>query len=469
MHALIPDDLVSKLNQLQQRILAEGLPVLIIFEGSSGRVIGRVNNELIRCLEPRGVIYNHFDPADPACPRTILDFLQQTPGKGQIGLCDRSWYSQMIERSEKDGEDEALDGMLDDINDFERYLVQNGVLLIKVLLRATESAVKRYGPLYGPSVPRRSFLSMDHIDPAKYREVMFDRVYERTDTEYAPWSMVTVRAVEETVLETAETIITAIEDGLKAEPSPHLPAKIESVYPNPRKNKERGEEPSSYEDVLNQLSEELGELQMELSVSGRSMVVCFEGWDAAGKGSCIKHLCHALNPRGYEVFQTKAPTEEEAKHTYLWRFSKSVPRRGRITVYDRTWYGRMMVEHIEGFCSEEEYRRSPLEINAFERIMVSNGTILLKFWLDITPDEQLARFKKRTKDPLKKWKITEEDWRNRERWDDYDAHVDVMIGSTNTEYAPWTVVWSDNKKYSRVKVLKAVVEVLRRELGKQPL
>jgi polyphosphate kinase 2 (PPK2 family) len=207
---------------------------------------------------------------------------------------------------------------------------------------------------------------------------------------------------------------------------------------------------------------------MDLSLSDRSMVVCFEGWDAAGKGSCIKHLCHALNPRGYEVFQTKAPTEEESRHTYLWRFCKGIPTKGHITVYDRTWYGRMMVEHIEGFCTEEEYRRSPIEINTLEKIMVNNGAILLKFWLDITPEEQLRRFKKRADDPLKQWKITEEDWRNRAKWDEYDSHVDAMIESTNTDRAPWTVVDSNNKKHSRITVLKTVVDVLREELGQRP-
>jgi len=203
---------------------------------------------------------------------------------------------------------------------------------------------------------------------------------------------------------------------------------------------------------------------MDLSVSGRSLVVCFEGWDAAGKGSCIKHLCHALNPRGYAVYQTKAPTEEESKHTYFWRFLKGIPDRGHITVFDRTWYGRMMVEHIEGFCTEEEYRRSPFEINSFERMMVSDGMILLKFWLDISPDEQLARFNCRMGDPLKQWKMTDEDWRNRSKWDEYDAHVDAMIESTNTDHAPWTVINAASKQYARVEVLRTVVSALKKEL-----
>ncbi|MDR2699100.1 MAG: hypothetical protein LBB30_05450 [Candidatus Methanoplasma sp.] len=462
MQALIPERLETELNRLQQSILAERLPVLVIFEGSIGRVIGRVNSELIRCLEPRGVIYTHFDPAADG-PRSMTDFLRRTPGKGQIGLFDRSWYSAMIELYGCE-EQEELDRMLESYNGFERYLVRNGVLLIKIILKTTAAAAEEYGPQYGPAAEKTSFLSIDLTDPAKYREAMFEHIYERTDTEHAPWNKIIVRDIGETVTETAEAIIAAIKERLRAGPPTDVPREIDARYDDPRKDAECDAECERYDEVMNRLSEELGELQTDLSLSGRSLAVCFEGWDASGKGSCIKHLCHALNPRGYEVFQTKAPTEEESEHTYLWRFSRCVPEKGRITIFDRTWYGRMLVEHVEGFCTEEEYRRSPSEINVFERIMTENGTILLKFWLDITPGEQLKRFKKRAADPLKQWKITDEDWRNRAKWDEYEEHVGVMMRSTNTDHAPWTAVDSNDKKYARAKVLKTVVEALRKEL-----
>ena len=464
MQALIPDRLLCELNGLQQDILKKELPVLIIFEGSSGRVIGRVSNELIRCLEPRGVIYTHFDPEDTDGPRPIFDFVHRTPGKGQIGLFDRSWYSSAIERYSSDEKNKELETMLDMCNDLERYLAVNGVLLIKIIFRASGPALKEYGHQYGPAVPKRSFLSMDHIDPAKYTEVMFDRVYKKTNTEHSPWNQIKVKNLSETVLETVRTIVKVTKDRLASEPPVRSPPEIERIYDNPRGGSVPCLRCDQYEDTISKLSEELWELQMELSLSGRSVIICFEGWDASGKGSCIKHLCHALNPRGYEVFQTKAPSEEESKHTYLWRFGEGVPKKGRIAIYDRTWYGRMMVEPIEGFCTEEEYRRSPAEINALERMMANGGAILIKFWLDISPEEQLARFRKRENDPLKNWKITAEDWRNRSRWDEYSEHVDAMIESTNTEHAPWTVVASDNKKYARVKVLETVVGTLRKEL-----
>ena len=238
MHALIPDALLTELNALQQRILREGLPVLVVFEGSSGRVIGRVNSELIRCLEPRGVLYVHFDPAADAS-RPILDFLHKTPGRGQIGLFDRSWYSMIIEKFNEDEKKKEFKSMLDVSNDLERYLVLNGVFLIKIILKATESAIEKYGKEYGPRIPKKSFLSMDHIDPAKYREVMFDQVYEKTDTEYAPWNKILVKGINETVIETVEKIIGMVNSRLDAGPRPYDPPKIDRIYPNPRKNMER--------------------------------------------------------------------------------------------------------------------------------------------------------------------------------------------------------------------------------------
>ena len=464
MEALIPEVLMNELNQLQQMVLTKRLPVLVLFEGSSGRVLGRVNSELIRCLEPRGVIYTHFDPTSYGGPIPILSFFQRMPGKGQIGLFDRSWYSSIIEQYNGNEKSKELEMMLEVSNGLERYLILNGVLLIKISLMVPPPSWKEFVDQYAPRASRKSFLSMDHIDPEKYNEKIFDKVYEKTNTDYAPWNTIQVKDVRTTVLETAETIMKAIRKRLVSELPVNALPEIEHTYANPRKEIDFDKKCPDYEDRIYELSEKLGELQTKLAQSDRSMVVCFEGWDASGKGSCIKHLCHALNPRGYDVYQTKAPVEEESNHTYLWRFIKGIPEKGHITVFDRTWYGRMMVEHIEGFCTEEEYRRSPVEINAFEQILTNSGTILLKFWLDITPEEQLARFEKRTDDQLKQWKITEEDWRNRAKWDAYSEHVDIMLESTNTEHAPWSVIEANNKKYTRVTVLETVVKALKKEL-----
>ncbi|AGI47591.1 hypothetical protein TALC_00592 [Thermoplasmatales archaeon BRNA1] len=215
---------------------------------------------------------------------------------------------------------------------------------------------------------------------------------------------------------------------------------------------------------MDRLSTDLEGLQILLSLSGMSVVLVFEGWDAAGKGGCIKHIAHALNPRGYLIDRVKKPTATDLAHTYLWRFASYMPRPGHISIFDRSWYGRMMVEPIEGFCTPEEYSRSADEINTMEHMLADSGAIVIKFWLDITKDEQEVRFNARKEDPLKSWKLTDEDWRNREKWDVYEEYVDRMIASTNTPYAPWVVVPANNKKAAQMQVMSAVVSELKKRL-----
>ena len=209
----------------------------------------------------------------------------------------------------------------------------------------------------------------------------------------------------------------------------------------------------------------LYELQTRLAASDRSLVVGFEGRDAAGKGSAIRHLTRALNPRGYKVVEIKAPTAEERSYTYLRRFAEHMPDAGRITVFDRTWYGRMTVEPIEGLCSEDEYERSASEINAMEKCMTDNGILLVKIWLDVSAEEQLRRFEKRAADELKQWKLTDDDWRNRGKWDEYEARIGRMMTATNTPYAPWTAVPADDKAHARALVLDAIATALRTGLA----
>ena len=463
MKALIPDDMAKELNLLQQRAFAKGIPTLIIFEGSSGRVIGRVVNEIMRCLEPRGVKYRHFDPTLNNGPQSMVDFLYNTPAKGELGLFDRSWYSRVIDRYDPDNDN--MPETLKVVNTFEKYLVDNGIFLIKVLLKASPEVLERYGDEYWPPAGKKTFLNVDKVDPVKFRTVMLDDVLENSNTTIAPWDYIVVGDVQKTVICAVEAVCERLDQRL-AHPPKYVKVKTSSKCPNPRKGLNLDKDCDDYKTKLDDLSEELHELQMELALSERSLVLCFEGWDAAGKGSVIKHVTHALNPRGYTVSQTKAPTEVELSHPYLWRFCGSTPKDGHITIYDRTWYGRMMVEPIEGLCSDEEYERAPSEINNFEDIMVRNVAIVMKFWFDISSDVQLERFEERSKDPLKVWKITDEDWRNRDKWDEYDRYVNKMMDITSTKNAPWIVIESNNKKYARVKVIQTIVDRLKKELSK---
>jgi polyphosphate kinase 2 (PPK2 family) len=216
---------------------------------------------------------------------------------------------------------------------------------------------------------------------------------------------------------------------------------------------------------------QLRELAYQLYVQKRTLVIVYEGWDAGGKGGNIKRVTERLDPRGYEVFPIAAPKGEDATHHYLCRFWRRLrpPDEKQILIFDRTWYGRVMVERIEGFCTEEEWKRAYREINEFERQLADYGMILAKFWIHISQEEQLRRFEARRGTAYKSWKLTDEDWRNRDRWDQYEAAVEDMLLRTSTLTAPWTIVEGNDKWFARIKTLRTLVDVLSKELDHQPL
>jgi polyphosphate kinase 2 (PPK2 family) len=223
-----------------------------------------------------------------------------------------------------------------------------------------------------------------------------------------------------------------------------------------------------YEEQLIRFQVALSQLAYQVYVQKRPVAIVFEGWDAAGKGGAIKRLTERLDPRGYVVYPIAAPAGEDKTHHYLYRFWRRLPERGQIAVFDRSWYGRVMVERIEGFCTEAEWKRAYREINQFERQLVDFGAVIFKFWVHISKDEQLRRFRERENTPYKAWKLTAEDWRNREKWDLYETAVEEMLLKTSTVTAPWTIVEGTDKAWARVKVLKTVVDMLSRELDFVP-
>jgi len=215
---------------------------------------------------------------------------------------------------------------------------------------------------------------------------------------------------------------------------------------------------------------QLRDLTYQLYVQKRPLVMVYEGWDAGGKGGNIKRITEKMDPRGYEVFAIAAPQGEDKTHHYLWRFWRRLksPDEKQVLIFDRSWYGRVMVERLEGFCTEEEWKRAYREINEFERQLVDFGTILVKFWIHISKEEQLQRFEARQEIPYKAWKLTDEDWRNREKWDLYEEAINDMLLKTSTLTAPWTIVEGDCKWYARVKALKTLVHALCTELEYVP-
>jgi polyphosphate kinase 2 (PPK2 family) len=225
-------------------------------------------------------------------------------------------------------------------------------------------------------------------------------------------------------------------------------------------------DPEDYRVKLRKYQLQLFDLEEIVRSAKRSVVLVFEGSDAAGKGGAIKRVTERLDPRGYIAHSIAAPQGEDKTHHYLYRFWRRLPPRGRICIFDRSWYGRVLVERVEKFCSEAEWKRAYREINEFERQLVRFGTILCKFWIQISKEEQLRRFEERRGDPLKSWKLTDEDWRNREKWDAYAEAVEDMLVKTSTKTAPWTIVEGNDKGFARVKILRTICEAIERGVGK---
>ncbi|MCQ2071335.1 MAG: hypothetical protein MJZ68_09410, partial [archaeon] len=406
MHSPVSHELQEELNTLQMDLFIKGTPVLVVFEGNSGRVVSRVINEVARVMEPRGVnctsIYDFSDPME-----VFSKLLGATPGQGEITLMDRSWYSLQINGYQGDGQ--RLKEAAETVKGFEEYLLDNGTFIVKIDLSMCNEAIdKHLEDFRSYTALNSTYLSTGCIDRVKF-DAVFDDLASMSRNPRAPWDVVDVKDLEKTVNNVVKVMNCRFRECLSSDhwrkQGKH---RLSGKYPNPRKTENSCELVSGYSEKLERLSNELEQLQILLAITGRSLVVGFEGWDAAGKGGAIKHLCHALNPRGYAIARVKAPTSEEKAHTHLWRFARSLPAGGHISIFDRTWYGRMLVEPIEGFCSEDDYDRSADEINAFEKFLYDSNAIVLKFWLDIDKETQLQRFNDRMDDPLKQWKLTDE-------------------------------------------------------------
>jgi polyphosphate kinase 2 (PPK2 family) len=295
---------------------------------------------------------------------------------------------------------------------------------------------------------------------------IIEEFIEKTDTDYAPWYIVEATDRKYTILRVYSILVKTLEKRVASETDERAKkGKQKSISKLPKNPVQRNSSASlSYskeecQNLLNMLQIEMLELNYILFKRKIPFIVVYEGWDAAGKGGNITRLARYINPLGYNVVPVSAPNDYEKEHHYLWRFIRQYPKAGHFAIYDRSWYGRVLVERVEGLCSEEEWSRAYQEINEMEQDYVENsGGGIIKFWLEISKEEQLKRFKQRDEDPLKQFKITEEDWRNREKWDLYDTAVDEMLARTNTRYAPWIVIESNNKWYARVKALKAVIE-----------
>ena len=295
----------------------------------------------------------------------------------------------------------------------------------------------------------------------------------QTDTANAPWTIVEAMDKKFAADKILTTIVNRLEQAVEMNQkkgNPETDSKSEDTDAYLQNSVLKGVDltlsltPEEYKKKKKDLQKRMEKLHNQMYLQRVPVVLAFEGWDAGGKGGAIKRITQCMDARGYEVVPIASPNDIEKAHHYLWRFWNHFPKDGHMAIFDRTWYGRVLVERVEGFATEEEWKRAYQEINDMEAHLVKSGTIVLKFWMHIDKDEQEKRFKQRMETPEKQWKITDEDWRNREKWDQYEDAVNEMIARTSTTEAPWHIIEANSKLYARIKVLEIVVEALEKRL-----
>jgi polyphosphate:AMP phosphotransferase len=469
-------------------------PVIILFAGVDGGGKGDTVNLLNEWMDPRWLRTRAYDkPSDEERERPdYWRFWRDLPPKGHIGLFLSSWYSQPILRRVYEKDSEAVfDDRLDRILALEKALADDGALILKFWMHLSHDAQKRRlkklekDPLTSWRVTQRDW---EHWQIYDRFEAAAERTIMRTSTGHANWTIVEgvdpcfrsltvgnivhdeiARQLEESRKKELllEELAAARDSQLAGEvtqgeadepPVVIQPLKAATVLSGLDMSQQLTK--SDYKKQLKQCQARLNQLHRKALRKKISTILLFEGPDAAGKGGAIRRVTRALDARHYQVIPIAAPTDEERAHHYLWRFWRHLSRAGRITIFDRSWYGRVLVERVEGFAAEEEWKRAFAEINEFEEQLTDHGVLVLKYWVHVTKDEQLERFKAREQTPHKRWKLTEEDWRNREKWDDYEWAVNDIVEHTSTHTAPWVLVEGNDKRYSRIKVIRTFCDRL---------
>lgn len=472
-----------QLMALQQEIRTAQIPVVVVFEGWDAAGKGTMLSKLIEGLDPRGYqVYTMHKPSEhdqlyPAMRRYWVNM----PEAGSMSLFCSSWYREVSKACmESKSARKRLNQNYQAIVNLESQLVTDGVLLIKFFLHIPRKEQKRrLKELESKKSTRWRVVKEDWYQNEHYEEYLrlYDAMIARTHFDGALWHVLrsdnkslAIRQMYGIVIESFQAALRDRKAGLRAWDVPFLPhlESIETVtFPSLETFDPEQALSEPYKPAIDAAQKRLSKLQNDLYRRAIPMVICFEGWDAAGKGGVISRLTSAQDARGFDVVPISAPTPLEKSHHYLWRFWHALPQNGHTAIFDRTWYGRVMVERVEGFCTEPQWKRAYEEINRFEADIASQGTILCKFWLQIDSATQLIRFNDRKNTPEKQWKITEEDWRNREKWPLYENAVNEMLQKTNTAYAPWTVVEANNKQYARLKVIETVIRAIEIRLAEE--
>lgn len=464
----------EELVRQQQMIKEQALPVFVLIEGWGAAGKGTLIGNLIEDMDPRFFrVIKMSEPNEEARRRPFLwRYMEVAPETGKFVFLDSGWLSETADDMINGRiDDETLERRLCQIRTFDRQLKDNGYLVVKLFLQIPQEEQKRRIEKLQNDKNTRWRVSEKDILQVKKREKyekIYDRILEATNTGYVPWNIVDAVDKKQALLQVLH--ILTIQLNQAAENRKILPEILYKDYPllkmpklsEIRLNQEMSKE--EYEIRLKELQKKLKKLHNKIYQKKIPVIIAYEGWDAAGKGGNIKRLTSALDPRGFEVHPIASPEPHEKSRHYLWRFYHRLPKDGHIAIFDRTWYGRVMVERIEGFCSENDWKRAYNEINEFERDLSDWGAVVIKFWVHIDSETQLARFQERERIPEKNWKITQEDWRNREKWTEYETAVNEMIEKTSTENAPWFIIQSNNKYYARLSAIQIVIAEIEKRL-----
>ena len=479
-HAIDDDTYEARLPALREALLEAQyelkqqarFPVIVLINGVEGAGKGETVKLLNEWMDPRLIEVRTFDEkTDEELARPpAWRYWRQLPAKGRMGVFFGNWYSQMIQdRVHGDIKDAHLDQAIHGAQRLERMLCDEGALIFKFWFHLSKQQMKarlkslRDDPLHSWRISPLDWQQSKTYD----RFVRFgERVVRRTSRDYAPWHVIEGVDANYRSLAVGQILLEGLQAALKTPADPvhqAIAAASESIDQRSligSLDLHKSLEKADYNEQLITEQARLAGLMRDKRMRRHALVAVFEGNDAAGKGGAIKRVAAALDPRQYHIVPIAAPTQDELAQPYLWRFWRQLPARGKFTVFDRSWYGRVLVERVEGFCSQADWMRAYSEINDFEEQLVDAGVVLVKFWLAIDEQTQLERFKEREQIPFKRFKITEDDWRNREKWGVYRDAVGDMVDRTSSEMAPWTLVEANDKRWARVKVLRTINDAL---------
>ncbi len=464
----------TALLEVQRELEGHDFPVIVVVNGVDASGKGECVNRLHEWLDARYLHTTAFGPpTDEEAQRPpFWRFWMSLPPRGRIGVVMGSWYSDpILERVHGEIGDGKLEQAIQRIARFEQTLADDGALIVKLWFHLSKKEQKkRLDDLASRKETRWRVTKEERQNHELYDTFthVVERVIRETSTGAAPWTVIESTDPRYRDITVGETLLAAIRHRL-AHPTARAAPATESPVADPQTildtlDLRRKVEDDGYEAELLSLQGRLNRLARKAAKKPLGVTLVFEGADAAGKGGAIRRLTAAMDARQYRVIPIAAPTDEERARHYLWRFWRHLPRLGRFTLYDRSWYGRVLVERVEGFCGEDDWRRAYREIVQFEQELVDHGIVLVKCWLHISQAEQLARFEEREKIAWKKHKITAEDYRNRAKAPAYEVSANDMIARTSTEFAPWTLVEAEDKRYARLKVLKTVCDAIERAL-----